>query len=224
MKAFSYMIVLMILASAFLAACSSAEKFKKPDIKDDFCGIHINFQYCKCAFHNDFCDSIGMSRSDARTYVNAEYDKFVDELLEKWLMACKANGGIPGEDTCSYEYGVIEKDGNLYLNSKPGEVLEINSEDLPEWARGKIAKLGATIAIVGPPDTITEGDNNVLLDGIPVARVGDSTAHGGEVVEGSEKIFINGKPAAIIGGYAVDPLVGPGPVPAVGGAITSNPN
>lgn len=215
MRKYLYLVLLLLLV-----ACS--EKFPRPDIKDDFCGVHINYQYCKCAFHKEYCDNIGMSKSDANTYVNSEYNKWVDEKLQMWLSACVVAGGIPGKDTCSYKYGVIEEDGNLYLNSKPGEVLEIKTEDLPVWARDQIATVGATISVVGPPDSIVEGDKNVLLDGIPIARVGDGTAHGGKIVEGSTNIFVNGKPAAIIGGMSVDPMVSPGPVPAVGGPIVGN--
>ncbi|MBN2457757.1 PAAR domain-containing protein [Candidatus Woesearchaeota archaeon] len=94
--------------------------------------------------------------------------------------------------------------------------------DLPIWARGQIATVGAQIVVVGPPDTVTEGDSNVLLDGRPIAREGDGTAQGGVIVEGSDKIFVNGKPAAFIGAMTTNPMVDPGPKPRVGGPITSN--
>ena len=183
------------------------------DIKNNFCGIHIDYRYCKCAFHNEYCDSLGMSKSEANTLVHEEY--------EKWKKSLNPAEAEEEEE----KYGIIEKDGNLDLNSKPGEVLEIKTKDLPSWARGKIATVGATIVVVGPADSIIEGDNNVLLDGIPIARVGDSTAHGGSIVEGSKNIFVNGKPVAILGdgGYAIDPLV-VGGVPSVGGIITNNVN
>jgi len=211
-----------LLAMIIVLAGCTGEKFPRPDIKDDFCGVHINYQYCKCAFHNEFCESIGMSKSEAKTHVNAAYDAWVDEKLIEWQTACAVGGGIPNGEKCDHKYGVVEHDGNLYLNSKPGEVLSIKSEDLPAWAQGQIATVGASIAVVGPPDSITEGDSNVLLNGLPVARVGDGTAHGGSIVEGSKNIFVNGRPVAIIGGMAVDPTVLPGPVPAVGGPISSN--
>ena len=143
-----------------------------------------------------------MTKSEAKSYVYSEYNA--------WLL------------TIEKEYGIIEKDGNLYLNSRPGEVLSIRTEDLPVWARGQIATLGATVSVVGPPDSITEGDNNVLLDGLPIARVGDSTAQGGKIVEGSDKIFVNGKPVAVIGGQTVNPMVSGSGVPHVGGPITNN--
>lgn len=121
------------------------------------------------------------------------------------------------------EYGVIERDGNLYLISRPGEALSISESDLPEWARDQLATVGAVIPNVGFPDHVAEGDAHVLLGGRPVARVGDLTAHGGTIVEGSETIFINGVPAAVRGGYAVCPMT-TGLVPHVGGPINPDCN
>ena len=199
-------IIMSILSLTILvtAAAYTIQSNSKPSIKDDFCGVHINFQYCKCAFHNEYCGAVGMSKGEAKTYVYSEYEAWLDKQSEE-------------------EYGIIEKDGNLYLNSKPGEVLSIKTEDLPGWARGQIATVGATIAVVGPPDAIVEGDSNVLLDGLPIARVGDRTAHGGTIVEGSKRIFVNGQPVAFIGGHAVDPMV-TGAVPHAGGPIIKNAN
>jgi uncharacterized Zn-binding protein involved in type VI secretion len=206
MKTFHYMFIFSIILLILLSGCSG-----KPSIKNDFCGVHINYQFCRCAFHNEFCSNIGMSKSEANTYVYAEYDKWIESLN-------------PTAETEKEKYGIIEEDGNLYLNSRPGEVLEIKTSDLPAWAQDQIATLGASIAVVGAPDTIVEGDSNVLLDGLAIARVGDGTAHGGSITEGSKNIFVNGKAVAIIGGFATDPTVSPGPVPSVGGPIVSNTN
>lgn len=202
----SIWVVLTFILLLLFTGCSSGNS----DIKNNFCGVHINYQYCKCAFHNQYCSNIGMSKSEANSYVYAEYEKWLDTLKP--------------EEEQEQQYGIIEKDGNLYLNSKPGEVLSIKTEDLPVWAQEKIATVGANIAVVGPPDTITSGDNFVLLDGLPIARINDSTAHGGMIVEGSAKIFVNGRPVAVIGGFATDPMVAPGPVPHVGGPIVGNVN
>ncbi len=92
----------LALAAIFIAGCSTTEKFEYPDIKDDFCGVKINYQYCKCAFHNDFCDNIGMDKRAANLYVRDEFNKWVDEQLKNWLLQCETAGGIPGEDDCTY--------------------------------------------------------------------------------------------------------------------------
>lgn len=44
----------------------------------------------------------------------------------------------------------------------------------------------------GPPDTIIAGSGTVLMGGMPAARVGDSTAHGGLIVAGSANVMIGG--------------------------------
>lgn len=117
------------------------------------------------------------------------------------------------------EYGVIERDGKLYLVSPPDGPLLISRDDLPAWARDQIVTVGAVIPTVGFPDHVTEGDPLILIGGRAVARLGDGTAHGGRIVEGSATIFINGVPAAFRGGYAVSPMIFGGWIPAVGGVI-----
>ncbi|PLX28160.1 hypothetical protein C0583_00325 [Candidatus Parcubacteria bacterium] len=126
------------------------------------------------------------------------------------------------EEEGDEKYGIIEKDGKVYIKSKPGEVLSISSSDLPDWANAQMVVVGASAVCVGPPSTISSGDSNVLLNGLPVARKGDETSHGGSITEGSDKIFINGVPAAFVGAQTVCPMVSPGPVPHVGGPISNN--
>ena len=116
------------------------------------------------------------------------------------------------------EYGIIEKDGKLYLNSPPDGTLIFSYDDLPEWARSQIIRVGDMAICVGPPDTVAFGDNSVLLNGKPVSRVGDQTAHGGIIEQGSDRIFVNGVPAAFGGGMHICPLVTP-PVPHIGGPL-----
>jgi uncharacterized Zn-binding protein involved in type VI secretion len=120
------------------------------------------------------------------------------------------------------EYGVIERDGNLYLVSPPNGVLEISLEDLPEWAQPWMVTVGAMCSCVGPPSEVVTGDTRVLLEGRAVARVNDKTSHGGVIVDGSDRIFVNGVPAAYFGGMQVCPEY-VFPVPHVGGPITFSP-
>jgi len=119
------------------------------------------------------------------------------------------------------EYGVIEKDDKLYLVSPPGGALSLSLEDLPEWARSQLIVVGDLAICVGPPGHVAEGDSSILLDGKPVSRIGDMTSHGGSILDGSDRIFINGVPAAFHGGVHVCPLITP-PVPHVGGRIVTS--
>jgi uncharacterized Zn-binding protein involved in type VI secretion len=57
--------------------------------------------------------------------------------------------------------------------------------------------------------------------GMPAARIGDSTAHGGSIVMGAPTVMIGGVPAARLTDMHVCPMVTPGvpPIPHVGGPI-----
>ncbi len=97
----------------FLAGCSESVSFKKGDIKDDFCGVGINFMYCKCAFHGDYCDSIGMKKGEAKKYVNEEYDKWIEDEREDFKQDCFLNNGIYKNNKCTYcDIGEVSRDGD----------------------------------------------------------------------------------------------------------------
>jgi uncharacterized Zn-binding protein involved in type VI secretion len=114
-------------------------------------------------------------------------------------------------------------DGVIHLVSPPGGTLVISRQDLPEWARDAIATVGDAYVRIGPPGILSQGDPSVLLDGLPVVRVGDGTPTGGRVTEGTPLILVNGVPAALVGGFVADPMI-TGPVPAVGGSILGRGN
>jgi uncharacterized Zn-binding protein involved in type VI secretion len=61
---------------------------------------------------------------------------------------------------------------------------------------------GTAVAQTPPqaPGVVTGGSHDVIVNGKPAARTGDSTSDGGAVIEGSTNVFINGKPAAVVGG------------------------
>jgi uncharacterized Zn-binding protein involved in type VI secretion len=44
----------------------------------------------------------------------------------------------------------------------------------------------------GPPDTVVKGSATVMIGGMPAARLGDSTAHGGTIVAGCPTVMIGG--------------------------------
>lgn len=43
---------------------------------------------------------------------------------------------------------------------------------------------------VGPPDVIVKGSTSVIIGGVPAARMGDQTAHGGVIVMGCPTVLI----------------------------------
>jgi uncharacterized Zn-binding protein involved in type VI secretion len=58
------------------------------------------------------------------------------------------------------------------------------------------ACVGDTLLCVGPPDAIVSGAYTVLGGGKPLARVGDQTAHGGVLTQGSPTVMIGESGAA----------------------------
>ncbi len=54
------------------------------------------------------------------------------------------------------------------------------------------AKVGDSCVCVGPPDSIVKGSATVMIGGTPAARLGDSTAHGGTIVLGAPNVMIGG--------------------------------
>ena len=54
------------------------------------------------------------------------------------------------------------------------------------------AKVGDALVCVGPPDSIVKGSATVMIGGTPAARMGDSTAHGGTIVAGAPTVMIGG--------------------------------
>ena len=54
------------------------------------------------------------------------------------------------------------------------------------------AVVGDMCVCVGPPDAIVKGSATVLIAGRPAARIGDPTAHGGNISVGLPTVIIGG--------------------------------
>ena len=61
------------------------------------------------------------------------------------------------------------------------------------------ARITDTCTCVGPPDMIAKGSSGVFVGGMPAARMGDNTAHGGVIVSGAPTVLI-GETFAGVGG------------------------
>ena len=73
----------------------------KSDIKDTFCGLGIDARYCKCAFHNEYCESIGMSKGEAKNYVYEKYEEWKNPDVKKLEEECAQKNGYFYGRTCS---------------------------------------------------------------------------------------------------------------------------
>jgi len=54
------------------------------------------------------------------------------------------------------------------------------------------ARVGDLCTCAGPPDTIVLGSSTVFIGGMPAARMGDTTSHGGSITLGSPTVQIGG--------------------------------
>lgn len=45
---------------------------------------------------------------------------------------------------------------------------------------------------VGPPDSIVKGSGTVMVSNMPLARMGDTTSHGGSIVLGCFTVLVGG--------------------------------
>ncbi|WP_181442029.1 PAAR domain-containing protein [Swingsia samuiensis] len=52
------------------------------------------------------------------------------------------------------------------------------------------ARIGDNLICHGPMDIIAAGSPTVLINGKPAARMGDQTAHGGVIIKGSSNVII----------------------------------
>lgn len=70
----------------------------------------------------------------------------------------------------------------------------ISSPAAPTVLIGKMpaAGLGSMAVCVGPPDSIVKGSGTVLVSNKPLARMGDSCAHGGTIVLGCMTVLVGG--------------------------------
>ncbi len=55
-----------------------------------------------------------------------------------------------------------------------------------------ISVVGDNCSCAGAPDSIIVGSSSVMIGNKPVARIGDSTAHGGSIVVGCTSILVGG--------------------------------
>jgi len=52
------------------------------------------------------------------------------------------------------------------------------------------AVMGDMATCVGPPDSLVKGSTSVIIGGKPAVRMGDTTAHGGNVVAGAPTVLL----------------------------------
>lgn len=85
--------------------------------------------------------------------------------------------------TCPMVTGTVPHVGGSIVTSSAPTVL---------IASMPVAGVGGVCTCVGPTDSIVMGSATVLAGGVPVARAGDTTAHGGSILLGAPTVFVGG--------------------------------
>ena len=69
--------------------------------------------------------------------------------------------------------------------------VQIAGSDVHSFPVTQTGQVEATLTAAGPPSTIVMGSTKVMIGGMPAARMGDSTAHGGVITLGAPTVMIN---------------------------------
>lgn len=93
MKAILSLFLILSFIVPIAHAGSKKTPYEVPSVKDDYCGIVMNFQYCKCAFHNEFCKNINLSPGSAHAYVQKEFREWNREQIQEMAQKCQRSGG-----------------------------------------------------------------------------------------------------------------------------------
>lgn len=65
-----------------------------------------------------------------------------------------------------------------------GPIIESGGNTIVKIFGIPVAVVGAKCICIGPPDSVTQGSSIVKINGKPIVRMGDGTAHGGKVIIG----------------------------------------
>jgi uncharacterized Zn-binding protein involved in type VI secretion len=97
--------------------------------------------------------------------------------------------------TCPMVTGIVPHVGGPVIMGSPNVITAM----MPQ------ARVTDQCVCVGPPDIIVKGSTGVLVNGLPAARMGDLTAHGGVIVMGAFNVMIG----EVGGGSASPPVTVP---------------
>lgn len=87
-----YLIVTWLVLMPVYGFAQESYTYKMPDVRNDYCGVHINYQYCKCAFHGDYCEAVGLDKYGARSRVMGEFRTWVGDQIESMARNCLDEG------------------------------------------------------------------------------------------------------------------------------------
>lgn len=93
MKSILSFLLMLTLIVPYAEAATKISKYEVPNVKDSYCGSVINFQYCKCAFHNKYCKSVNMTPGSAHTYVLGGFKEWNKIRIQEKAEKCELSEG-----------------------------------------------------------------------------------------------------------------------------------
>ena len=93
MKAILSLFLVLAFVVPMAHAGTEVTRYEVPNVKDHYCGPVINFQYCKCAFHNELCDVVNLTPRTAHSYVQKEFREWNRQQIQVMGQMCRKSGG-----------------------------------------------------------------------------------------------------------------------------------
>ena len=120
---------------SFAQAKERVSTYNFPDIKDRLCGTTIDYRYCKCAFHDQYCGAIGLTKGTANEYVWNKYREYVRIAINRKGESCEKHDGIwsSSRRSCTTCYDGEVKKGNICVDEEDVD----EDEDVADEANKK---------------------------------------------------------------------------------------
>ncbi len=92
MKSLLSFVLALSLLVPYVHAGEQTTKYKIPDVREAFCGVHISSQHCKCAFHNQCGGDLNSDQS--YEFVLSEFQEWNRQKIQSMGEACERADGL----------------------------------------------------------------------------------------------------------------------------------
>ena len=92
MKTLKFFLIAFFISLIFIpfgkVQAEEFEVYYPSSIKDHYCARVIDYKYCKCAFHGQYCEAVGMDSGSANSYVQSSYNVWEAGVKEQVQALC----------------------------------------------------------------------------------------------------------------------------------------
>jgi len=137
MKIFISFLLIFNLLIPYSLAGEKVKEYKVPDVKTRFCGPAINYEYCKCAFHDQYCERVAQTPSTAHAYVLEQFKAWNKVKIQQMAELCVKRNGSWNKNrwectTCT--------EGDVLDGRRCVEPDEVSAEEEEESSKAKECK------------------------------------------------------------------------------------